>query len=206
MNLPEDSERPLEAFLQRLRKRLRGLRDEEIADILRELRGHVLERAAAGGEPTPSAVESVLAALGTPEELAALYLTDELMAQAEVSRSPRLIWKSLARWASLSVAGALVLLGALGAYLVAAVFVVVALLKPIHPHAAGLWVSSGGAGTLTLDLRLGFETAPAAGHELLGWWIVPLGLIVGYGLFLSTTRLMLWALRRRRAARRLPPC
>jgi uncharacterized membrane protein len=41
-----------------------------------------VEKAAAGG------VDATLDSLGNPEELASQYLTDNLLARAEVSRSP----------------------------------------------------------------------------------------------------------------------
>ena len=39
-----------------------------------------------------------------------------------------------------------------------------------------------------ISLRLGFGSAPPGGRELLGWWIVPIGLVVGCGLVMLTTR------------------
>src|ERR1700677_1605098 len=123
--------------------RLRGLEDEDIREIVEELRSHIMDKAAtageASGEITSAGVDTAFAALGSPEELASQYLTDNLLARAEVSRSPVQILRSLFRWASLSVAGLCVLLGCIAGYFFGAVFVLVALLKPLHPHTAGLW-------------------------------------------------------------------
>jgi hypothetical protein len=63
------------------------------------------ESAVAKGDVTASGVDAVLAALGSPEELASQYMTDDLQARAEVSRSPLTILRTLLRWASLSVVG-----------------------------------------------------------------------------------------------------
>jgi len=46
-------------------------------------------------------------------------------------------------------------------------------------------------------VRLGFGNIPA-GREVLGWWIVPFGLVVGCGLVMLTTRFAVWCARRNR--------
>jgi hypothetical protein len=105
------------------------------------------------------------------------------------------ILKSLFRWASLSVAGFCVLLGSLTGYFLGIVFMLCALLKPFHPHTAGLWFIPDGAGDSEISIGLGFGSIPA-GREVLGWWIVPLGLVVGSGPVILTTRFAIWCARR----------
>jgi hypothetical protein len=87
-------------------------------------------------------------------------------------------------------------------YFVAGAFFLCALLKPIYPKTAGLW-SLADAGDLSLSLRLGVSGAPANGRELLGWWIVPLGLFLGLVLVLFTFRFGLWSIRKFRRTRPL---
>jgi len=67
--------------------------------IVEELRSHILDKASANGEATAAGVDAALAALGRPEDLAREYVTDAVLARAEVSRSPVRILKSLFRWA-----------------------------------------------------------------------------------------------------------
>jgi len=100
----------------------------------------------------------------------------------------------LFRWASLSFAGCFVLMSSLLGYFVAAALVYSALLKPIHPRTAGLWMIPDGA-DYEISLRLGFGAVPAGSRDLLGWWIVPIGLTVGIGLFLLTSQCGLWCIR-----------
>ena len=140
MTIPGDSQRRIEAYLGRLRGRLRGMKDDEVREIVEELRSHIIDKLVADGETTAAAVDAALAALGSPEELASQYITDNLLARAEVSRSPVRILKSLFRWASLSVAGFFVLLGSILGYFFGAVFTLVAVAKLFHPRTAGLWV------------------------------------------------------------------
>jgi HAAS len=200
MTIADDAQRRIDAYLKQLRKGLRGIGDDDARDIVEELRSHILDKASVGGDINVARVEAALAALGTPEELARQYVTDDLLARAEASRSPLLILNSLLRWAGLSVAGAFVLLGTFIGYFLAVVFALVALLKPLHPHTAGLWMLSGNE----YSIRLGFAGAPAGAREVLGWWIVPIGLFLGYGLFLLTTRFALWSVRQYRRSRELP--
>lgn len=190
-----DAQQRVESYLGRLRVRLRGINDQDVREIVEELRYHILDKAAGGGEVTAAGVDSALAALGSPEELASEYLTDNLLARAEVSRSPLQILKSLFRWASLSVAGFVVLLGAILGYFFGVVFVLCALLKPFHPQTAGIWVLRDSTGNLMTSLRLGFGSPPVGGRDVLGWWIVPLGLLAGCGLLILTTRFALWCVR-----------
>ena len=60
------------------------------------------------------------------------------------------------------------------------------------------------AGESAISLRLGFGTPPPAAVDVLGFWIVPLGLIAGPMLIALTTRFALWCARQARAIRRLP--
>lgn len=194
MAMPDDPQQKIDAYLNRIRDRLRGLRAEERREILEELRSHIMEKSTAGGM-TGAAVDAALESLGSPEELAREYVTDELLARAEVSRSPLRILDSLFRWASLSIAGFFVLLGAITGYFLGVVFLLVAALKPFHPETAGLWASRDGSGDLSFSVHMGFGYPAVGSHEVLGWWIVPLGLGVGCLLVVLTTRYALWCVQ-----------
>ena len=116
------------------------MNDDDVREIVEELRSHITDKVAAGGEVTLAGVDAAIARLGTPEELASQYTTDDLLARAEVSRSPLRILESFFRWASLSVAGFFVLIGTLLGYSLGVTLVLSALLKTIHPRTAG-WVA-----------------------------------------------------------------
>jgi hypothetical protein len=203
MTVSADSQQKIDAYLKTLRRRLRGMHDEDARDIVEELRSHILDKAAAAGDVTPAGVEAALAALGSPEELASQYVTDELVARAQVSRSPWLILRSLFRWATLSVAGFFALIGALCGYFVAGALFLCAMLKAIHPKTAGLWLIPRGDDS-EISLRLGFGSTPLDGRELLGWWVIPLGLIIGMGIVFFTFHFGLWSIRKFRRARPAP--
>jgi len=206
MNAHGEAQVKIEGYLSEVRTRLRGLGEEQVSEIIAELRSHIAERAAPAGELTADGVSVALRALGTSEELARAYAADEVLARAEISRSPLRLLDSLFAWATMSVAGFLVLIGAMTGYFAGLVFLLVAWLKPFHPATAGLWALRDGAGDLELSVRMGFGAAPSNGHELLGWWIVPLGIVVGCGLVILTTRFSIGCVRRYRQSRtRLRP-
>ena len=194
----------IDAYLGKLRRRLRGMNDEDVRDIVEELRGHITDNASASGELTTATVEATLAALGSPEELASQYMTYELLSRAAVSRSPIRILESLFRWASLSIAGFFVLLSSIVGYFLGGAFMLCGVLKIIHPATAGLWAFRSSTGDLVISLRMGFGSPPLDGRDILGWWAVPVGLVVGCGLVMLTTRFALWCALECRRARVLP--
>jgi hypothetical protein len=204
MTMAGDTQQKVEAYLGRLRHLLRGMNAEDAREIIDELRSHLMDRVAASGEATDAGVDAALAALGSPEELANEYMTHNLLARAEASRSPVRILESLFRWASLSVAGFFVLVSSVMGYFLGTVFLLVAALKPFHPQTAGLWLLRGSAGDPEISIRLGFGTVPATGRDVLGWWIVPIGLLAGCAVLMLTTRFALWCARQYRRSHLLP--
>ncbi len=186
-----DGARMLDAYLSELRTLLRNLPEPEVSEIEAELRSHVRDSGTRGGL-IESEVAATLARLGSPAALASLYDTDRLLVRAGRSRSPWLLLWSLFRWAAVSVAGICVLIPVIGGYLVAASFFIAALVKPFAPDRVGLWRLSNDEFSLRLGLT---ATVPPRGQELLGWAIVPLGLIVGSGTFLLAVWFGRWAIR-----------
>jgi len=184
----------LDEYLNTLASLLHRLPEDEVAEIRAELRCHALDRAADRGELSEPGVVGALQRLGSAQELAEGYLTESLMARAGRSRSPWLMFQGLWRWARLSVAGAFALLGLVVGYTVAVSFAIAALVKPFLPGSAGLWRLEDGS----FSLHLGFGSPPPGGRELLGWWLVPLGLLLGSASVWVTMRFGRWCIRRYR--------
>jgi len=187
-------ERRIENFLQELRAGLRGVPDLQATEIIDELRSHVRERAEMKGELTDAAVVAALQRLGNPKEIAAMYVAEEIVTRAEKSFSPWLVLKGIIHWAGISLAGVFVFFASLAGYLLAGSFAISALMKPFGPGRVGLWGLNEAPDSFSLVL--GPAGPSPAGTELLGWWIIPLGLLMGVGLFLLTARFSLWSLRK----------
>jgi hypothetical protein len=198
MILSAESQKAIDTYLAALRKQLRPLRPEDANDIVEEIHAHILDKSA--GVTAEDVVSNTLAALGTPDELAARYRTDELLKRAQSTRSPVVSLFSLARWATLSLIGLVTFVVSLAGYAVGALLVVVGLFKLIHPHNGGIWFDPkpGGHG---IDGSAGFSfisggTWTHPGHEVFGPWLAPVSLTLGALLVFLTFRLGTWCIRK----------
>lgn len=192
MSNNEETLAAIEQYLKRLRKSLSHLRETDTADILQELRSHILERLESEAGSS-GGISAILASLGTPEEMASEYVTENILTAAASSRSPWMIMKGVFRLASVSLAGFAVLVGSLMGYLVGLPLLLMALAKPFIPDHVGLWIQTV---TMPHSLFFGISIEALQGRDLLGWWIVPLGLIVGLGTILLVLKFDLWCIRR----------
>ncbi len=187
----------IDSYLKRVRTGLRGLPDPEVTEILNELRAHMVERLELASGSREVAIESVLRSFGRPEQIAALYVAENLVSRAESSRTPWTILRSLFYWSTLSVIGFMVFMICVVGYGIGVCFFLAALMKPIHPQAVGLWYRND-PGNFSLHVG-GFLGPAGQEHELLGWWLVPVGCSLGGGTILLTTHFALWSLRRLRS-------
>ncbi|HEY6148353.1 MAG TPA: DUF1700 domain-containing protein [Thermoanaerobaculia bacterium] len=186
----------IDAYLMRLRRSLGELPPDEVADILREIRGHILERAEASGDMSEERLVAILKTLGRPEDIAPLYQAEALMARARTSYSPTLLLRSALRWGMLSVWGIAIFLAGLFGYGISLALFLSGFGKMIAPDKVGAWVTPGG-------FSIGAMNNPAA-HEVLGWWLVPVGLAVGAIGLVATTWVLRWALGFAKLRRAIP--
>ena len=188
----------VDAYLADLRARLHGLSAEQATDIVEEIRSYIRDATAPEGVMTQEAVNAALQRLGTPQALAASYVTDNLLERAERHRMPWTILRAMFHWALLSVKGFLAFIVCAVGYAFGASFFIAALIKPFNPR-AGLWL----VGEDEYSLVLGVAKYPPRGHELLGWTLIPIGLALGGGTVLATTHFAKWCIRSFRKSRQL---
>ena len=95
----------------------------------------------------------------------------------------------------MGVEGFLVFCIALVGYATGVVFLLLALMKPILPAYTGFWVSPNQA---AFSIRMGATmTNPSAPvHEVLGWWLIPVCLVLGSLSLSLTTKLLQFLMRR----------
>lgn len=187
-----EKQRNVERYLEELRAGLRGMPADEASEIVEEIRSHIHDSAAEGGLMTQSSQQATLERLGPAKELASRYVMQSMAARAEDSRSHFLALRTIARWAKVSVVGCGVLAVSIIGYGLAAIFAYPALAKPFRPDRVGLWRL---ADPTDWSFSLGAVDQPGA-KELLGWWIIPLGLFLGGTLLLVTQRFVMWSIRR----------
>lgn len=184
----------LERYLAAVRHELRGLPVAEVREIERELRSHVLDRTA--GSLAEEKVLAALDSIGNPREIARLNLqlrADTLPAPSRTNSAK--LTRGLAAFGRALLA---LMLSAIG-YGFAACWLIAALAKPFAPDRVGLWLLPDPSGDLSVSL--GRQAADVVARELLGWWIVPIGLLIG-GTFAAITFRYDAALLRRFAADR----
>jgi uncharacterized membrane protein len=193
MTHPPKLQQRIDSYLMQLRRSLGELPSEEVSEILQEIRGHILERAEASGELTDERLVAILQALGKPEDIAPLYQADSMMAKARSSFSPSIVLRGVLRWAMLSVRGVFLFILGLFGYGLALGWIVGAFGKMIAPDKFGAWVSP-------MSFSIGTNDNPSA-HELLGIWLIPVGLVLGTLFTIGTTWLLRWSMKFARVRR-----
>jgi len=191
----------LDTYLAQVHRHVRGLPDAEVREIVAELRAHVLDKL--DGDLTPAGVEAAIAELGAPREIARVNITERVVARAEARRTPLSVLGGVVRLAGLSVYGLFAFLVSVLGYLSALAFLITALIKPFAWDHAGLWIVRNAPDDLIASWHLGVTDNPRYGHEILGGWIIPIGIVLSLVFAWLTWRFDIFSLRlmRRRARR-----
>ena len=188
----------LETYLTQVQRYLTGLPDAEAREVIAELRSHVLDKV--DGVVTPQRVEAAIAELGTPKEVARVNVTERVVAHIEAHRSPLSVLRGVVRLAGLSAYGFFAFLVSFTGYAMAAALLITAAVKPFWREHAGLWLVPDPKDNWSFSL--GVSDVPH-GRELLGWWIIPIGIGVGLLLGWLTWRFGIFSVRyMRRSAQR----
>jgi uncharacterized membrane protein len=181
------AESQIDSYLTALRIELGPLTISEREEIVREINAHIRDSV----EESGASVENVLARLGPAKDLAAQYRDGLLIKQASRSISPLVLLRATLRLATKSIFGIFVFFCSIFGYSFGAGFVFIALAKTVVPEHTGAWVQDGqliSAGAFIYGV-------PPFAHEVLGMWIIPLGLIAGSLTLLLTTFLIRRSLR-----------
>ncbi|MGC8520076.1 MAG: HAAS signaling domain-containing protein, partial [Steroidobacteraceae bacterium] len=178
----------IEAYLARLRSALGRIPPQEADDNLREIHGHIVERAEAARGAEADAIERILEEMGRPEDIGSLYRTEALVARAQATFSPFLIVRATVRWATKTALGFIALMLGIIGYGLGLALIGCAVLKPFFPNYIGLWVNQHGA-------QLATYRFPGQGPDLLGWWVIPIYLVLGAIAVVGTTLSLRWMLR-----------
>jgi hypothetical protein len=200
MNTAVRAEREIDSYLRQLRSALGPLPAAQADDIIGEIRSHLVETAAGDRGSNAQRVADAIARLGDPATLANAYLMENLALRAQSTRSPFLLLRLVLLWAARSVEGLVALVVAFFGYATALIGLGCALFKPFTPERIGLWVRQVAADDFSYQLGR-VSAPPSDARELLGWYIIPLGLIVGGIAFAATTRFLLAMVRKYRRTR-----
>lgn len=175
-------ERSLATFLPR----------DSVRDVVREIDSHLRDRISAA-EPVPderAVLERILAELGPPQRVAQAYSVERTVDEAVVTGRIWAIAHAVWRVAMSGASGFFAGLGLFIGYLVGASFIVIAAMKPIFPDHVGVWVGDRSISDgVDIGWRAGVNVA-GSGYEHMvgGYWVIPIFLGVGLGLFFITHR------------------
>ena len=201
MTLPDASQKAIDDYLTALRRQLRDLMEEDMNDIVEEIRAHILDKTTAGADPAE--VEQTLTALGAPRELAARYCTEEMLRRADAHRSGTQKARIAGRWTFAILAGLIALVVSAVGYSMGGFLIIIGIAKLMWPHGTGLWKTNYPDGTWGLGFSGGSgNTPPASSHDLLGWWIYPIAFILGPVIIYGTYLLGRWTARKLLPARK----
>jgi uncharacterized membrane protein len=173
-------------YFQRLDHALRPLDEEQRRELGLEVRDHLMQgfREIAGA----SEAERLLTAidrLGEPDEFIRPLLADKLLKKASRTLTPTAVVSGLYYYlyggAKRALLGSLFGVG----YLISLGLVVMAALKIFFPAHIGLLVFENGDWSFGIKLHsVGLKA------DVLGFWIIPLGLAIGTLLYWTLTKLL----------------
>jgi hypothetical protein len=175
-------------------------------DAVREIDSHLRDRIAAAAATTDerASLEKILSELGPPQRVAQAYSVERTFDEAVVTGTLFAIVRAVSHVAMSGMSGFFAALGVFIGYAIGAAFTVLGIMKPIFPDNIGFWVNDEGP-LYGFDLSWRMGVGPGVRHEHLagGYWVVPICLIIGFGLLFFTHRgarkfLAWW--RQRRAA------
>ncbi|HEY0747064.1 MAG TPA: hypothetical protein VGD63_10215 [Steroidobacteraceae bacterium] len=157
----------------------------------------------ADGDLSDANIEATLARLGDPYRLARANLqmraSWDFDAESYRPSNARKIADLIVKGIESSLALMVSILG----YGFAASWLFTAILKPIAPSRVGLWALPDPTGDLSLSL--GRRGTNVVGHDVFGWWIIPIGLAIGIGVGLLTYRFNTHVVRKSMQNRSIPP-
>ncbi len=175
------NEQQISQYLAALRDSLGPVTLAEREEILLEIGAHIRDSVE---EPGVS-VDNVLARLGPPQKLATEYRDGLLIRQAGRSFSPLVLLHAALRLAAKGFFGTLVFFSALLGYVIGGGLILTAFAKPFIPAHVGLF-----AGPYEYGFGIRFPLH-AGERELLGWWYIPVALVLGSLCMVLTS----WAIR-----------
>ena len=164
----------------------------EAAELRGELEAHVADSMAAGsGGSELERLDLALSRLGQPAEYLRPLVADQLIERGTRSHSPVTIARGLSHSVLAGSRRAVIALGFGLGYLLLAIFAGMAILKPLWGDHVGLFRNADGT------VSAGVVARADGARELLGWWSIPIALLLAAVLYIALTK-SLRALRHRR--------
>ncbi|SRR5712692_1238749 len=186
MNLTDTGQSRVNGYLFVLERSLGTFLPRDVVrDAVREIESHLHERiAAADAAPDErAAVEKILAELGPPLRVAQAYSTERTIDEAVTTGRFVPMVRAIGHVAAMTIRGFWIAFALFIGYVTSFAFFALAVLKPIFPDNVGIQFFRG----FPVGLGAHFP-APQAGELGGGYWVVPIALFCGMGIFVGTHR------------------
>ncbi len=155
----------------------------DTAELRGELEAHVADSMTAGlGGSELDRLDLALSRLGQPADYLRPLIADQLIERGTRSYSPSLIARGLSHSVLAGSRRAAIALGFGLGYLLLAIFAGMAILKPLWGEHVGLFRNADGT------VSVGIVARSARSQELLGWWSIPITLLLTGLLYLALTK------------------
>jgi hypothetical protein len=177
--MTRESEQEIDFYVRRLLWALQALPHDDRLNIASEIHGHLAECAGRG----PNEVDRALARMGSPDALAQSYVEEYELAGAVNRASPATLLLTILNRATRSALAFCGGMTALFLYLFAAGLALVAIGKLLVPQDVGAWRDGR-------TVSAGILTQPPHSAELLGYWIIPISVILGALCFVGAGKLL----------------
>lgn len=166
---------------------------DEAGELRADLEAHLADSFAAGDPTAPETdgLENAIRRLGRPADYLRPLIADELLNRGTRSYNPVPLARGLYHSVGLGSARAIGAIAFGLGYVLLAAFTAMALLKPLWGDHVGLFRQPDGS------VSFGIVAETTGARELLGYWIIPIAILVAALLYVLLTR----ALRTFRARR-----
>ena len=154
------------------------------AGLRQELETHLTDSYASGDPHVPEAarLRAAIVRLGRPGDYLRPLLADELIDRGTRSYHPAPIARGLYHSFRAGSSRAIIASSFGIGYLLLALFTAMALLKPVWGDHVGLFRHPNGT------VSFGIVAATAGARELLGWWVIPIAVLVAAIVYVVLTK------------------
>jgi hypothetical protein len=164
----------------------RGLPEDQRRELMLELQDHLYESyGRQSGASEAARLDLAIEKIGEPEHFVKPMIADHQLAHAARTLNPRSVIVGLLFNASKGTRALLVSVGFGFGYLLSIGFLLVAIGKPFNPDRIGLFAHPGGGYSLGI-----FDLRPDGATELLGYWIIPICIVISVVGYWALTRLL----------------
>jgi len=177
-----DARRRWDAYFSEI-DRLLARADADVVELRCDLEAHVVDSmAAASGGSERERLDAALSRLGRPIDYLRPLLADEMIERGTLTYSPIMIIRGLSHAVMAGSRRAVIGLTFGLGYLLLAIFTSMALLKPLWGGHVGVFRYADGT------LNAGIVSQSDGARELLGWWSIPIALLLAALLYVALTK------------------